>query len=194
LGDEPVRSRRFAGYVPQETGSNKEFPISVRDAVRMGLAAKRGIGNRLTKQDKAAADAIIADLGLGAVRNRTIGELSGGQRQKVLLARALVASPRILFLDEPTASIDAAGTDEIYAHLEHLNKTGITIVLVTHNVGVVSRYIRSIACINKELHFHADGKLTPDTVTKTFGCPVDLIAHGMPHRVFQEHNDGAGHV
>jgi zinc transport system ATP-binding protein len=194
LGDDPEKSRKYAGYVPQETGSNREFPISVRDAVRMGLAARRGIGRSLTKQDKSAADAAIAELGLPGMRNRTIGELSGGQRQKVLLARALVSKPKILFLDEPTASIDATGTDEIYGHLERLNKAGTTVVLVTHNVGAVSRYIRSVACINKELYFHADGKLTEDTVTKAFGCPVDLIAHGVPHRVFNEHGKDHGHA
>jgi zinc transport system ATP-binding protein len=111
----------------------------------------------------------------------------------VLLARALVAKPAILFLDEPTASIDATGSDEIYSNLERLNERGTTIVLVTHNVGVVSQYIKSIACINKELHFHPDGKLSEETITRTFGCPFDLIAHGIPHRVFHSH-EGHGHV
>jgi zinc transport system ATP-binding protein len=193
LGDAPERSRKFAGYVPQETSSNKEFPISVRDAVRMGLAARRGIGRRLTKDDKRAADATIDELGLGYLRDRTIGELSGGQRQKVLLARALVSGPRILFLDEPTASIDTTGTDEIYLHLKKLNDRGTTVVLVTHNVGAVSNYIKSIACINKELYFHPEGTIDEATVTKTFGCPVDLIAHGLPHRVFHEHTE-RGHA
>ncbi|MBN1128823.1 MAG: zinc ABC transporter ATP-binding protein, partial [Chitinispirillaceae bacterium] len=93
------------------------------------------------------------------------------------------------FLDEPTASIDATGSDEIYTYLQRLNAGGKTVVLVTHNIGVVSRYIKSIACINRELHFHPDGKLTEETVTRTFGCPVDLIAHGIPHRVFHRHGE-----
>jgi zinc transport system ATP-binding protein len=192
LGDDPDKTRIAAGYVPQETSSNKGFPISVLDAVRMGLTARRGIGRTFTKEDKQRTGAIIEELGLGALSNRTIGELSGGQRQKVLLARALVAKPAILFLDEPTASIDATGSDEIYSNLERLNEQGTTIVLVTHNVGVVSQYIKSIACINKELHFHPDGKLSEETITRTFGCPVDLIAHGIPHRVFHQH-EGHGH-
>ena len=107
----------------------------------------------------------------------------------MLLARALVAGPTILFLDEPTASIDTTGSDEIYTFLRALNEKGTTIILVSHNIGVVSQYIKSIACINKELHFHADGKLTEETVTKAFGCPVDLIAHGIPHRVFHNHEE-----
>jgi zinc transport system ATP-binding protein len=192
LGGDPVKTRIRAGYVPQETSSNKEFPISVRDAVRMGLSAKRGPGRPLTKGDRAQADEFIESFGLTPFRGRRIGELSGGQRQKVLLARALVARPKILFLDEPTASIDATGTDEIYRHLDRLNKAGTTVVLVTHNVGVVSKYIKSIACINRELYFHADGKLDQETVNRTFGCPVDLIAHGIPHRVYPEHHAHGG--
>ena len=192
LGDHPATSRRSAGYVPQETSTNKEFPILVRDAVRMGLAAVRGMGRQLTREDKTAADAMIDAVGLGALRNVTIGELSGGQRQKVLLARALVAKPKILFLDEPTASIDTTGTDEIYQHLERLNNAGTTVVLVSHNISVVSKYIKSVACINKELYFHADGKLDEATLTKTFGCPVDFVDHGVPHRVFHEHEKRHG--
>jgi zinc transport system ATP-binding protein len=192
LGDAPERSRRSAGYVPQETSTNKEFPILVRDAVRMGLAALRGMGRRLTPADKAAADAMIEEVGLGSLRNLTIGELSGGQRQKVLLARALVAKPKILFLDEPTASIDTTGTDEIYQHLERLNNAGTTVVLVTHNISLVSKYIKSVACINKELYFHAEGELDEATITKTFGCPVDFVAHGVPHRVFHTHEERRG--
>jgi zinc transport system ATP-binding protein len=189
LGGEPARTRMSAGYVPQETSTNKGFPISVHDAVLMGLTARRGMGRMFTKNDLLRANAALDELGLSTLSARTIGELSGGQRQKVLLARALVADPKILFLDEPTASIDATGSDEIYAHLQRLNDKGTTVVLVTHNIGVVSRYIKSIACINKELHFHPDGKLTEETVTKAFGCPVDLIAHGIPHRVFHRHDE-----
>ncbi len=192
LGGLPERTRRSAGYVPQETSSNKEFPILVRDAVRMGLAARRGLGRRLTNGDKQAADSMIEEVGLGRLRNLTIGELSGGQRQKVLLARALVSQPAILFLDEPTASIDTTGTDEIYQHLARLNSGGTTVVLVTHNVSVVSKYIKSVACINKELFFHADGKIDEEMITKTFGCPVDFVAHGVPHRVFHEHEKRHG--
>ncbi len=192
LGDHPEKTRRSAGYVPQETSTNKEFPILVRDAVRMGLAARRGLGNRLTSDDKRAADSMIEEVGLGPLRNLTIGELSGGQRQKVLLARALVSQPRILFLDEPTASIDTTGTDEIYQHLERLNNAGTTVVLVTHNVSIVSKYIKSVACINKDLYFHADGVIDQEMITKTFGCPVDFVDHGVPHRVFHEHEKRHG--
>lgn len=188
LGDSPQKTRTLAGYIPQETNLNKTFPISVKDVVLMGLISKRGLGRHFTKSDNQKVDRIIDKLNIFDVKNRCIEELSGGQRQKVLLARALVSSPEIIFLDEPTASIDSSGTDEIYDILKNLNKNGTTVIIVTHNIGVLSKYIKSVACVNKELFFHPDGVLDENTITTTFGCPVDLIAHGVPHRVFHEHD------
>lgn len=193
MGQFPSKSRRLVGYIPQETNLNKEFPITVRDVVLMGLASRRGFGKKYTVGDKRKVDIIIGRLGLTPLRDRPLVQLSGGQRQKVLLARAMVADPDMLILDEPTASVDTTGEDEVYEHLRLLNKTGVTIVLVTHNVSVLSKYIKSVACVNKQLYFHPDGTLTQDTVNKTFGCPVDIIAHGVPHRVFHDHSESHTH-
>ena len=187
LGGVPQKTRIRAGYIPQETSSNKWFPISVIDVTLMGLLSRRPMFSPYTRQDREKAAAILGELKLSHLSNRSIGELSGGQRQKVLLARALVSEPGILFLDEPTASIDTLGQDEIYEYLLKINKAGTTVVLVTHNVGAVSAYIRSVACVNKGLHYHADGVLDEKSITATFGCPVDIIAHGLPHRVYKAH-------
>jgi zinc transport system ATP-binding protein len=187
LGDAPEKSRIRAGYIPQETSSNKWFPISVIDVTLMGLLSRRSMFRPYTGDDRDKAAAILKELNLSHLENRSIGELSGGQRQKVLLARALVSEPQILFLDEPTASIDTMGQDEIYEYMRKINASGTTVVLVTHNVGAVSSYIRSVACVNRRLFYHPDGMLDDETIAATFGCPVDIIAHGLPHRVYHAH-------
>ncbi|NLG16227.1 MAG: ABC transporter ATP-binding protein [Fibrobacter sp.] len=187
LGGPPVKTRIRAGYIPQETNLNKGFPISVHDVVLMGLTRSRGLGHLFSKEDKKKTDSILEQFDLLSFKNEGISNLSGGQRQKVLLARALVSRPEILFLDEPTSSVDAAGADEIYDYLKKVNAEGTTVVLVTHNMGIISRYIKSVACVNKDLFFHPDGKLDEQTLSRTFGCEIDLIAHGVPHRVFHSH-------
>jgi len=188
LGDDPLRTRSKAGYIPQETNLNKNFPISVHDVVLMGLTSTRGIGRSFTHADHERSDQVLEQLGLLKYRKRSIADLSGGQRQKVLLSRALISRPSILFLDEPTASVDTAGEDEIYEHLCAINKIGTTVVIITHNIGVLSKYIKSIACVNIDVDFHPDGKLDDATMSKTFGCQVEIIAHGIPHRVFETHS------
>jgi zinc transport system ATP-binding protein len=132
---------------------------------------------------------------VAAHAEKKIGELSGGQRQRVFIARALVTRPKLLLLDEPTASIDTRGQADFFKLLENLNRE-ITIVVVSHDLLVISRYIKSVACVNRRLHYHDQAEITGDmletmypcTVEET--CPVELIAHGhLPHRVLRHHED-----
>lgn len=192
-GQPPETKRGKIGYIPQETNLNKLFPVSVRDVVLMGLTGVRGLMQRYSPKDHSRVDAMLEQFGLTAVSTRSIADLSGGQRQKVLLARALVSGPDLLMLDEPTASVDTSGEDEIYRYLQQINGNGVTIVLVTHNISVLSRYVKSVACINRSLYFHPEGTIDQETVNKTFGCEVDIIAHGVPHRVFHKHNGECRH-
>ena len=108
----------------------------------------------------------------------------------MLIARALAVEPQILILDEPTASVDSASKTRIYDLLKELNQE-MTILIVTHDLSAVSSNIDKIACLNQQLFYHGRTELEAGLVEKVYGCPVDLIAHGVPHRVLRGHEEGS---
>ena len=121
--------------------------------------------------------------------NREIGALSGGEQQRIFVARSLVSDPELLLLDEPTAGVDAAQQTEFYDLLCHLNQErGIAIILVSHDITAISKYVNKIACLNQRLYFHGSKELSMEDIEKAYGCPVEMIAHGTPHRVLREHD------
>lgn len=187
-GRPPRRARGIVGYVPQEAGFDRGFPISVFETVRMGRLGPRCRGASRPEHE-AAVDRALERVELSAVATSRIGSLSGGQLQRALIARALAAEPRVLLLDEPTASLDSRIGRSVYELLERLS-TEIPIVLVSHDIGVISRHVRTIACLNVRLHYHHSRELTQEMLEATYGCPVDLVAHGVPHRVFPDHEAG----
>jgi zinc transport system ATP-binding protein len=120
------------------------------------------------------------------MKNRKMGELSGGERQRVFIARALASEPELLLLDEPTASIDPKMKTGIYHLLKELKKN-MAIILVTHDIGVISSHVDKVACLNCQLFYHDSKEIPRETLETVYQCPVDLIAHGIPHRVLKEH-------
>ena len=119
--------------------------------------------------------------------HRQIGTLSGGELQRVFLARALVKSPQLLLLDEPITSIDLEMRASFYDLLSELKKR-MTIILVTHDVSVVSAYVDSVACLNRRLFYHGAAEGVLGKLEDVYGCPVEILAHGIPHRVLRRHN------
>ncbi len=186
MGEPVATGRRHLGYVPQLVEFDRDFPISVWEVARMGRLGKRPPLHRFTAED----DEIVADalrrVDLLDLRRRPIGELSGGQRQRVYIARALAARPEILLLDEPTSSVDPRVSTSIYELLRELNEH-VTILLVSHDMSAISSYVKTVGCLNRHLFYHGGGELTPEMVELAYQCPVDLVAHGVPHRVFAEH-------
>jgi len=183
----PKIGRKNIGYVPQYSEYDKQYPISVWDVVLMGRRSIRGVHPLYSSDDKKATIEALKKVSMLDYKKRHISELSGGQRQRVFIARALVSNPRILLLDEPTASIDKDLQINFYNLLKELNKT-VTIVLVTHDIGVISSYVNRVACLNRFMFTHDDEKMiSKEMLEKTYSCPVDLIAHGVPHRVLDEH-------
>ena len=188
LGDAPHRARSRVGYAPQNTDFNNTFPISVMDVAFMGRLARSRMGKGFSSQDRPVVEEALKKVGMWDRRDTPIGKLSGGQRQRVLIARALVTEPEILFLDEPTAKVDPEFESNIYDFLKELNRKA-TIVTITHDVGVISRYIKSVACVNQTLIYHEEARITHEMLDMAYECPVDLIAHGIPHRVLPHHDE-----
>jgi len=190
-GQVKINDNRPIGYVPQFSNFDRSFPIKVLDVILLGkLEGKIKFLHRFKNTDIKKAEEIMHSLGIYKFRNRQISQLSGGQLQKVLIARALIMEPEIMILDEPTASLDANSKTEIYNLLKKLNQDK-TIIVVSHDVGVINSYIDTVACLNKNMHYHGDDtKLSKKTLENVYGCPVELIAHGnTPHRVLHVHDE-----
>ena len=147
-GKSPKIGRKHIGYVPQYAEHDKAYPISVGDVVLMGRRSVRGSSPWYSAEDKKAAAEALKTVKMAEYKNRHISGLSGGQRQRVFVARALVSHPKILLLDEPTASVDQDMQESLYKLLKELNKK-IAIVLVTHDIGVVSSYVTRVSCMNR---------------------------------------------
>lgn len=188
LGREVDQATHRVGYVPQSTDFSRHFPISVMDVALMGRLARSRIGRRYSEEDRGAIRRILEGVGMWHLRDRPIGQLSGGQRQRVFIARALATEPELLFLDEPAAGVDAEFQTDLFDFLKALNET-VTIVVITHDIGVVSSHMKSIACVNKRIVFHEGGQITQEMLDMAYQCPVDLIAHGLPHRVLHTHGE-----
>ena len=180
----PAEASHRIGYVPQDVTYNRSFPISVMDVVLMGRM--RFHGKRLTRKDRAAARQALEQLEMHDHRNTRIDDLSGGQKERVFIARALATEPHILFMDEPTANLDNAGRSDLYALLKEINRTR-TIIVVSHDMMVLSSYVTSVACISNSLHYHGRAEITEGMLDMGYQCPVELIAHGLPHRVLKPH-------
>lgn len=187
MGEPPERGRKHIGYVPQHNLFDRDFPISVWEVVLMGRYGRTGLFKRHGDVDKVKAGDALAMVGMLEKRDRQIGKLSGGEQQRVLIARALAGEPRLLLLDEPTASVDPAVQTQFYELLERLKKR-MAIVLVSHDLSAISIYVDKVACLNRQLYYHGSKEIGPEVLEATYKCPVQMIAHGaVPHRVLKEH-------
>ena len=164
------------GYVPQNTNLNIDFPITSLEVVLMGHISSKKRLFGYSKDEISCALESLNQVGMKEYANKKIGDLSGGQRQRVFIARALCSNPKIMLLDEPTASIDVKGQQEIYELLRELNKT-ICIVDVSHDLSILLNYAKNVAHVNRGLVYHSLAEVQKNvTLADDHLCEVELLS------------------
>ena len=175
------------GYVPQDYAGDKVFPATVEELVLTGCLRTGSFSWRWSSKDRKAAQKALELVGLWQRRNWRLDRLSGGQRQRVMIARALAGEPELILMDEPVASVDQEWQSKLFSLFQQLNQK-TTICLVSHDLTAVSQHIKSVVCVNQKVHYHPKPEITPAMLSETYRCPVELIAHGLPHRVLAHHD------
>ncbi|MDI7276429.1 MAG: metal ABC transporter ATP-binding protein [Anaerolineae bacterium] len=187
----PLRHR--LGYVPQITAIDTGFPVHVFDVVMMGRYGEIGLLHRPSAADRQATWRALERVGMQDLADRQIGQLSGGQRQRVFVARALAVEPELLLLDEPATGVDPAAKGSLYELLNHLHEGGMTILMASHDVAVVSQVVDQVACLNRRLVAHGRPQevLSAETLEGCYGCGAMFLGHGQfPHVVVEAHLQG----
>lgn len=179
LSGDPIRSseeRARVGYVPQRSmGDDYFFPATVEEVVLSGRTAGRGIFSMRSKSDRAAVKRAMKTADIAHLAYRRVGTLSGGERQRVMIARALAGEPSLLMLDEPTSAVDAPSQEAFYGFLQKLHDQGLTIVIVSHDMDIVTHEVDTVLCLNKHLLCHG---------------PVEEVAHkvlGKKTKIMHQH-------
>ena len=173
----PVKAgRKSIGYVPQYVTFSRDFPITVEEVVLLGLLGQTKSWFGYTRQEKQRAYQAMEESHILNLRSRQISALSGGQFQRVLIARALISSPEVLILDEPTANIDVPTEENIFDLLRKLNER-TTIIVVSHDIGFISEYVNRVACLNRTLVCHETSCISGQMIEEIYGTHVHMIDH-----------------
>lgn len=179
MGRSPGEASRLGliGYVPQRVRAELEFPLSVRQVVAMGASSGLSPWARMPRDRAAQVDRAIELVGAADLAQRPIGRLSGGQLQRVMIARALARNPKVLVLDEPMVGIDVEGQRRFASLIERLStELGLTIVIVSHDLRTVATGCDRVACLHRTLHYHAaPGGLTPAVLAEVFSHDIEGV-------------------
>jgi zinc transport system ATP-binding protein len=178
FGKPPAEAHARVGYVPQFATFPRDFPLAVEQVVLQGRLDSRNWWRPMRKGDRAAIRAALDRVGVADLVARPIGSLSGGQLQRVMIARALVADPALLLLDEPTAHVDTDAETSFFDLLAGL-RDSMAIVMVSHDVGLVSRHVDRIACLNRSLVWHGAVPLNEGVLAQLYGASARLVDHRL---------------
>jgi len=180
LGTTPRQARRDLGYVPQYPAFARDFPVSVEQVVLMGRLGQGRVIGSYSRGDREISRRVMEETEILDLAQRRIDQLSGGQLQRVLVARALACEPRILLLDEPTANIDMRVENELFDLLKILNQR-MTILLVSHDIAFISGYVHRVACLNRTLICHPTENIDGQVIQQLYDGEVRMVAHQHQH-------------
>ncbi|HDK38363.1 MAG TPA: ABC transporter ATP-binding protein [Thiolapillus brandeum] len=176
LGTTPGKARRNLGYVPQYPAFARDFPVTVEQVVLMGRLGQGSIIGGYSAKDRKISRRVMAETEILDLAQRRIDQLSGGQLQRTLVARALACEPRILLLDEPTANIDMRVENELFDLLKILNER-MTILVVSHDIAFISGYVHRVACLNRTLICHHTEDIDGHVIQQLYDGDVRMVAH-----------------
>jgi len=176
LGREPHLVSRKIGYVPQYPAFGRDFPITVEEVVLMGCLGNSAWFGGYGRQEREIAHRTMVETEVWELAKRQLSTLSGGQLQRVLVARALSCEPQILILDEPTSNIDMRVETDIFDLLKLLNRR-MTIIVVSHDVGFISQYVGRVACLNRTLVCHQTSCIDGEVIDDLYGSHVHMVEH-----------------
>lgn len=179
FGKPAKMGRQAVGYVPQQIEFDPLFPVTALDVALMGRLSRGSLGF-VSKADRSAAMESLAQMGLADQAGQAFASLSGGQRQGVLIARALVADAKLLLLDEPTAHVDVAAEERLMKNLSALDSR-LTLITVSHDLAFVSRSVPKVICVNRCVHLHPTAELTEARIRQLYGHDVRMVQHDHEH-------------
>lgn len=176
FGRPPREARPRVGYMPQHSLLDPQFPATVLDVALMGRLGHGRAFGRYSRKDKESAINALEQVGLADLRRKSFAHISGGQRQRLFIARALACEPDILLLDEPTANLDMAMESDLYELLRKLNER-LTIVMVSHDLGFVSNIVKNVICVKRKVVMHSTCELTGEVINEIYGSPMRMVRH-----------------
>jgi zinc transport system ATP-binding protein len=176
FGAAPEQARPRIGYMPQHAELDPQFPATVMDVALMGRLGHRRPFGRYSRKDKEIVDGALDQVGLYALRKKAFSAISGGQRQRLFVARALACEPDLLLLDEPTANLDMVMEGDLYELLQTLNQR-LTVIMVSHDLGFVSEVVKSVVCVKRKVLLHPTSEITGEIINEIYGSPMRIVRH-----------------